>query len=514
MRANLGAVAMGAVLSGVAAPVHAQEPLAAGTDVGSVMATVLERSPDIERGRLAIEDGAGARLAAASPFDLKVRASLYGGRQSLWFGGGAGTPIATDNVTTSASAVKTFRSGVVVSSELSLGRLRSGGIFPAARQTDSSVSVLVPLAGGRGGGAATGAERAAQRSHAGAVLDREHISARAVLDAVVAYWRYSAAYERLQTYDESAARALRLVEETQALIAADERPTSDLDVMASNLASKRTGETAAEQTLLEAQYVLGLAMGLTADTIPALGPPVTGFPSTSADARQVVAGGAARDAAVRTAMAARRDLAAARARQDGARLAWEGALRDLQPRWDLVAGIGHASTSLGSDPAGFLAPPGGSTGINSLVQVQYEPVATNSAVRGRALRLEASFRMATVATDDLVRRIRANALAAAEALDNASREVLDADEAVRLSERSVQTEQEKFQLGLTTLFDAILAEDSLTNARLRRTDARLRYAVALARLRFETGTLLDATAGSVSANPATVTSVVLKEHER
>lgn len=504
---------IGPVLAGLAVPVHTQESLSAGTNLGGVIATALEHSPDLERGRLAIEDGAGARVAAATPFDLQVRASLHGGRQSLPRGGGAGALVAADSLTTTASAVKAFRSGVVLSSELSMGRLRAAGISPAANQADSFFSVLVPLAGGRGGGAATGTERAAERSYRAAVLDREHISASAVLDAVVAYWRYSAADERRRTYAESSARAQRLVEETEALIGADERPTSDRDVMASNLASKRTTETAAEETLREARYALGLSMGLAADAIPGLGPPVTGFP-LPAGVRDAVASVASPTTAVRTAMSARRDLAAARARREGARLAWEGALRDLPSRWDLVAGVGHTSTSPGSDSGASASPLSHGAGVNGLVQVVYEPATTNSAVQGRALRLDASYRMAALAADDLVRRIMANALAAAEALQNASQEVRAADEAVRLSQRTVRTEQQKFQLGLATLFDAILAEDALTNARLRRTDARLRYAVALARLRFETGTLLDSTSGFASVDPATVTSLVPKEHAR
>ena len=104
-------------------------------------------------------------------------------------------------------------------------------------------------------------------------------------------------------------------------------------------------------------------------------------------------------------------------------------------------------------------------------------------------------------------------LVAIEARDNAAREARAADESVRLSERSVRTEQEKFRLGLGTLFDAILAEDSLTNARLRSTDARLRLAGALLRLRLETGRLLDISGGRVSADPNRLTSFVLEERE-
>ena len=68
------------------------------------------------------------------------------------------------------------------------------------------------------------------------------------------------------------------------------------------------------------------------------------------------------------------------------------------------------------------------------------------------------------------------------------------------------TEQEKFRLGLATVFDAILAEDSLTNARLLRTNAQFRFAAALLRLRFESATLLETRGDAVSVDPDRMTS--------
>ena len=179
----------------------------------------------------------------------------------------------------------------------------------------------------------------------------------------------------------------------------------------------------------------------------------------------------------------------------------------------MLARVGY--TWIASRPeAGALSPlADASGGVNGLVQIQYEPLATNQAVRGRARRAAAAARAAVVAADDLVRRIEANVRAAMERLDNAVQETLAAREAVRLSERSVATEQEKFRLGLATLFDAILAEDSLTNARLRRTNARFRLAAALATLRFESATLLEATGDTASVASNRVTSFVFGERK-
>ena len=512
MRLKLVAGMTAAIVLAPATPAHAQAPFSAGIELDVVVETVLARSPDIERGRLAVEAEAGARLLAASPFDLQVRAGLSSARETVPLAGASNGLLVTGSVETSASAVKSFRAGMVVSSALSLGRVRTGAVGLPVDQIGASVSLLVPLAGGRGGGAAAGAERAARESYAASRLERDHVTAQAVHDAVQAYWVYLAAHEQLSTYIESADRARRLVEETEALIRADERPLSDLDLMSSNLAQKQTAVTAARQTLLDAQYVLGIAMGLAANAVSALGPPLTPFPEAGRDSR-VAATAAMRIQMVRTALSTRRDLAAVRARRAGARLAWEGAVRDVRPRWDVLARIGYAGVSQRPASGAASAFPRSTGGANGLVQIQYEPVANNRAVQGRARRTAALEQAAAVAADDLGRRIEANVRAAIEGLDNAAREALAAREAVRLSERSVVTEQEKFRLGLATLFDAILAEDSLTNARLRETSAQLRFAAALVRLRFETATLVETVAGAVSVDPGRMTSFAFEERK-
>ena len=350
-------------------------------------------------------------------------------------------------------------------------------------------------------------ERLAQESYRATVLERGHVSARAILQAITAYWWYFAAQQRLEIHRASAVRADVLVEVTEALIRADERPLSDRDVIASNFANKRTVVLVSEQAVLDAMYALGIAMGLQADQIEKLGPATTEFPVPAA----VGAGGSGDGSAAvltRAAVAARRDLAAARARRDGARFALQGAMGDFRPRWDIVASIGHTGISFGPELGTFLSPlVRGATGLNTFLQIQYEPIVTNSALRGVVLHAETAYRSATVRAEDLTRRIQANAHAAAEALRNAAREVATADEAVRLSERSVDTEQAKFGLGLATLFDAILSTDILTDSQLRRTEARYRYALALVRLRFETGTLLTIDGDKVSVDVNRLTTL-------
>jgi hypothetical protein len=61
---------------------------------------------------------------------------------------------------------------------------------------------------------------------------------------------------------------------------------------------------------------------------------------------------------------------------------------------------------------------------------------------------------------------------------------------------------------MSTLFDVILAEDALTNSRLGEIAGQHDYAVAIARLRYESGSIVDAdgqrlavSAGSMEREP-------------
>ncbi|HEY6359788.1 MAG TPA: TolC family protein, partial [Vicinamibacterales bacterium] len=77
-----------------------------------------------------------------------------------------------------------------------------------------------------------------------------------------------------------------------------------------------------------------------------------------------------------------------------------------------------------------------------------------------------------------------------DAFGRSERVLAEAETAVRLYRTIVQNEQRKFQLGVSTLFDVIQAEDGLTSAMLGDIGSRQEYARALVTLRFQAGTLL------------------------
>ena len=380
-------------------------------------------------------------------------------------------------------AERTLRSGIRLSTEVFLSR---AGLPPLQASSDETANihlqVALPLISGRGGGFAAVAEHAAGRYHDSTRASLQHTAAAVAFTAISAYWHYRAAHKRAEVYLGSEKRAQRLADDTRVLIQADERPRSDFDLIAANLASKRAVRLLAEQRVQDALHELGLAMGATSEAMMAWGPPTTDFPKARAAEAPL-----SPPQAAATALDRRDDLRAALARQGAAEILRDRARRELKPRLDFhVTGIYERQLR----SFGAAASPQPFSGLGTSWQIVYEPLMGLVDVRSRALRTEADYARGQAATEDLRRRVSSEAALAAKAVDSSVQEMAAVEEAVRRSLAAVETEEKKFHVGLATVFDAILAADTLSNALISEIDARARFAVARARLRFETGTLL------------------------
>jgi outer membrane protein len=114
----------------------------------------------------------------------------------------------------------------------------------------------------------------------------------------------------------------------------------------------------------------------------------------------------------------------------------------------------------------------------------------NRAAGGLALQGVALERQASLALAELERQVALDAAAALETLRRSAEELAQFGEAARLHGLALESEQRRYQLGTSTIFDIINAEEGLTSATLAEIDARGRFAASLARLRHLTGTLL------------------------
>jgi outer membrane protein TolC len=304
---------------------------------------------------------------------------------------------------------------------------------------------------------------------------------------VTAYWDYRAAQERLEVLRSSEARAERMVEQTRALVQADERTPADLIQMRGNAASKRASRTSAEQDLLEARTALGLAMGLPADAIAALPAPATAFPGPGRGAGRVDTSRLVEDTYRR-----RADLAAADQRTRSTSIRLEAARGDLRPRLDLVLSTGYRATEADEGIDRFFSTVNQhEPNLDGLVELRLEIPLFNSAARGRVVQSSAAHDQSNIVRDDLRRRIAAGVAMGLEAVAHADAAMQESAEAVRLFEAGVQAVQRRFQAGAATLFDLIQAQDALTGALISSVQSQRDHAVAIAALRFQSGQLVE-----------------------
>ncbi|MEO8333636.1 MAG: TolC family protein [bacterium] len=504
-RSRLARIIGAMLVVGAAPPATSQQPPSpssppaatlAQLTLDQALAEVLSSNATILASRQARRYNEGVLLSTRGNFDVNLHAGVSNSRDRSRLpvaASGVTAPTVLTNASNYAlSADRLLRSGITLTSQLALARTGvSSATTDPLNRSSADVGVVVPLGRGRGGGIITASERSALLTSDASERDVRQTTAQAVLSAVSAYWEYRSAQERLLVYREAEVRAGRMVDETRALIEADERPPADLLQVRSNLATKQTTTIGAEQTLIEARRQLGLQMGRSADQIdelPAAGTFLPQLTDSSAalaesDGQWLLDGAADR----------RMDLSAARLRTSAADRLRVGASRDLQSQLDVSLNLGYSAMVQGARFPSLVAPIYQNVpGVNATVKISYGLPVSNLYANGLALQSTAAYEQSVVQLQALERNIESGKRVALSALRNSRLAMARAHEAVQLAREAVTASSERFRLGVSTLFDVILAEDALTQAMLGDVGARGRYANALAGLRFETGTILDA----------------------
>ena len=438
----------GAIVAGLAAHAAADKAASGGLGLAQVVKVTLSASPELKLAAAQVEIADGALTVSRAAFDLRLATTATASRTNPLDATGA--PAVQKDLIYTAGAERLLRSGIHVTSGVSLTRsLVSHSLGVDTNTADVRLGVSIPLLRDRGGASSAAPEQAAARDHEAARWELRHTAAQQVLAAVAAYWDYQAAHERLEVARSSEARADRTVEQTRALVEADERTPADLIQLRGNAASKRVARISAEQDLIEARTALGLAMGLPADAIAALPPPATGFPGPGRGAERLDASRLVEDAYRR-----RADLAAADQDTRAASIRLEAARSDLRPRLDLGLSTGYRATEADDGIDRFFSTVNQHRPrLDALVELSVEIPLFNSAVRGRVVQTSAAHEQRHIAHDDLRRRIAAGVTAGLEAVAHAEAAMRESAEAVHLLEAGVQAVQRRFQAGAATLFD-------------------------------------------------------------
>ncbi len=309
------------------------------------------------------------------------------------------------------------------------------------------------------------------------------------VNAAVAYWDYVGYQQVLDARKETEELARNLLDQTQALIEADQRPASEINKVTANLASATAQRISAEQDLYEAKQNLGLAIGLKWEEIEAMQAPTDDFPDVDEKALPSLS---AIGSLVQTALSDRGDLAAARETRESARILSAGAVKASRPQLDLAVGLGFKGIVEGEEASHYLTAftdnvPGPS--MSATLSFGW-PIGNRSAI-GLVDQNEAEYKQAIISADDLARNIASSVAAALSSVRQRGLQLKKAEEAAAAYRVAVSNETQIHQAGLSTTLEVIQTEDLLSSALIDLVSARHDYAVAVALLRYQTGTLLS-----------------------
>jgi outer membrane protein TolC len=462
--------------------------------LGDAVTLALTNNASLRQAKRAVDGARGGVMSASGAFDPNVQTSVQQSRTGdpEQIGATQFATLVTNQTSYSVSAPTQLRNGVLVTPQVAITRSDiSNAPGASTSHASAQLSATIPMWQDRGGGVSRAPEHAAISAESASAATARHTAAQVASSTALAYWNFRAASDRLAVYQASETRGERLVQETAALVRADERPASDLVQVRASLVAKRTLRIGAEQTVQDTWRVLDQLLGGSQTTPPA---PTTPLPESAIDSIA--------DSATLLANALHRrfDVAAAIDLQQSARATVKGSELGLRSRFDMQVAIGYVGADQGWGVDRFFSPLlRTQAGVNLLIGLKYQAPVGNERSRGAFLAADALYEQRQIALEDLRREVVHGVVMTSDAAQRSQRALAVSDSGVVLSQQTVDATRRKFQLGASTLLDVLTAEDGLTAAQLAQIGARQTYVSARVNLGFESGTLFDpGTAGSGS----------------
>jgi outer membrane protein len=430
-----------------------------------------------------------------------------------------------------ASLSKPLRNGLIAGVHLNLRSnadnfkhksldLNFGGLgTPILFNSSAFATLLVPLSRNRGAVSVAAPERAAGLTLTAQTDRLRHTASEQALRTILAYLNLVGAQENVRSLEESVTRQGRIEQLTRQLITTGDISQIELSRAQARGAAVATSLSQSRTAVTNARLSLAEAMGVNVESLAHAPLAAETFATSLATIPDVAS-------LTSTAMASRSDARALTSLRNAARVLQEGANADARPLLDLELKGGMATFF--DDPAFFIlpdeanpiftqlpqqGPPQATTGAvrfasptgfyRSMFDRPWKPLFTanltleipwgNNTRRGRAAQATASLQSATVQERDLVRVIRENLVDEVAGLQVRADAIKLRQAAADASQQTVDAVIGRFQISDQTLIDTLLAEESLTQDRLALVRLWQDYLSQLARLRFESGTLLGFT---------------------
>lgn len=372
----------------------------------------------------------------------------------------------------------------------------------------STLAANLPLGKGRGRVAAEAPRRAARANLEAARFDLRHAWASQALATTTAYLDLVAAQESQVLLEASVEENRKLLGATEDLVKAGEMARTEVSRAAARLADAQRNALSGRESLIGARVRLAAAIGLRADEL-ARATVDARFPDSVAEADL--------DQLARDFRTRRADVRSAEARRDSAQALFEGARADRRRRLDLSIQLTYGADHFGPffwvlpdehridslNPKGlsaidFYEPRGFWRAVNDrwkpgfAVGLTFDLPFGNNAAEGRFAQSKARADQSEVRLRDLGRVIDDNLAQRIGALRRVRAELERRSAAIAAHETKWGASLEMRRVGELSLLDTIVSEQDLTQSRLQLVRARRDYALLLAELRFEAGSLVAA----------------------
>ncbi|MGC8917169.1 MAG: TolC family protein [Thermoanaerobaculum sp.] len=354
-------------------------------------------------------------------------------------------------------------------------------------------SVTVPLGRGRGVESAAAAEQASLVDWEASRKTLAFTASKSVLATVFAYLDLYRAQETVAVYERSLELQQRLAELVQALVDADEIPRAELSRMEARKAEVASQVHAARASLAQAQVGLATTMGVALNGAALLPKAVDGFPEPP---DRDTLGSVSLEGLTAAAAEKRLDVAAARDLERSGKVLWRAAVIDLAAKKDLdfkvsYAGLSDAGGNMGHNLGRALF--GNWAGPSAGLTFAYEKPVANLTQRGQMEQRQALWQQRQISAADLERRVRLDVVQTFVTLKQLLPQFEAAKTSARAAREAFDNELEKLRYGRSTLVDTILTEQRAVEADLGVIQAQFAAAQTLAKLRFDTGNLVEET---------------------
>lgn len=380
---------------------------------------------------------------------------------------------------------KQLRSGLVFSSDVKAGSSDTDGNSAQQNNVKLNVALTVPLLRGKGALATQATEDAAKLNVLRSRYDLRERAAKTVYSALLAYWDYRTRVALYNVAVDSERRSLGLMESTQKLINAAEKPRADLVLLQADFGDKRANKEAAALALSEARKSLARLIGLSLADMRTLAEPADDFPVLLSHVPSLVSHQSAINA---LALQQRGDYQALSLQLAALQRQLQAAQDRLKPQLNFTVGVGYGRVSEGGSRFGFVGEPGRNQTEPSIsAQLSYQFPLENNTAGGAVSELNARVQQLTFKQRDLLISVESGVDSALLALQSTAAQLQVAQHGLTLYEQAVKQEIIKQKNGISTLIDVINVESRFVSARVNYLQLQQAHANAIGRLRYETG---------------------------